>query len=45
MTERSRGGGWVPGQVVLVAAILLSAALGPGAPDSVAVVATRSEAR
>ena len=34
-----RGGGWVLGQVVLVAAILLSAAFGPGAPDSVAVVA------
>ena len=39
MTERGRGGGWVLGQVLLVAAILLSAALGPGVPGSVAVVA------
>jgi protein-S-isoprenylcysteine O-methyltransferase Ste14 len=39
VTERGRGGGWVLGQVLLIAAILLSAALGPGAPDSVAVVA------
>jgi protein-S-isoprenylcysteine O-methyltransferase Ste14 len=39
VTERGRGGGWVLGQVLLVAAILLSAALGPGVPGSVAVVA------
>lgn len=39
MTERGRGGGWVLGQVLLIAAILLSAALGPGVPGSVTVVA------
>ena len=39
MTERGRGGGWVLGQVLLIAAILLSAALGPGVPGGVAVVA------
>jgi protein-S-isoprenylcysteine O-methyltransferase Ste14 len=39
VTERGRGGGWVLGQVLLIAAILLSAALGPGVPGSVTVVA------
>ena len=35
----ARGGGWVAGQVVLIAAIILSAVLGPGVPDGLAVLA------
>lgn len=35
----SRGGGWVAGQVALIAAIMLSALLGPGVPDALAILA------
>ena len=35
----ARGGGWVAGHVVLIAAIILSAVLGPGVPDGLAVLA------
>jgi protein-S-isoprenylcysteine O-methyltransferase Ste14 len=35
----ARGGGWVAGQVVLIAAILLSAVVGPGVPDGFAIIA------